>query len=318
MDLAGKTKANVNIARISVVSNSVLTLGKFFCGFLMGSTAVISEGVHSGIDLIAAVIAFLSVRASGKPPDTQHPYGHGRFENISGFVEGVLIFMAALLITIEAFQKLFAPGEVTELGWGMAIMGVSVVVNTAVSTMLFRTAKKTESLAIEADAHHLRTDVITSLGVLLGLVAIRLTGIYILDPLIAMGVACLIIKAAYDITKKSFAGLVDTRVEHEEEMKIINIVETDVQELVWLKQLLTRKAGADRFIELELFACHNLDLEMAHRVCDRIEENIKKTISNAHVLIHMEPCEHTDCDHNELECHVFRKKDNESELSSIS
>ena len=295
-------KDNVNVARLSVISNTILTSGKFICGFMMGSTAVISEGVHSGIDLMAAVIAFFSVRQSGKPADKQHPFGHGRFENISGFVEGVLIFLAALLIIIEAIEKLFSMSEVRELGWGMAIMGVSVVANTIVSTMLFRVAKKTDSVAIEADGEHLRTDVITSVGVLLGLGAIQLTGWHLLDPLLALVVAGLILNAAYRITKKSFEGLIDTTLGASEERKIRDAVESETQKRVWLRSLRTRKAGADRFIDLVLVACHELDIETAHEVCDRIEISINGRIKNANVHIHVEPCPDLECDHVFEDC----------------
>lgn len=298
------SKSNINIARLSVISNTILTFGKLACGIWMSSAAVISEGVHSGIDLIAAVIAFLSVRQSGLPADQEHPFGHGRYENISGFVEGVLIFMAALLIIIEAVEKILSPSEVRQLDAGIVVMGISVAVNILISSLLFRVARKTESVAIEADAEHLRTDVITSLGVMGGLLVIRFTGWHILDPLIALGVAGLIISVAVRITRKSFEGLVDTKIAAEEERRIIRAVEEKSGQMVWLHEIRTRKAGVDRFVDLVIYGCHNLDIEKVHQICDTIEEKIKQEINHANILIHVEPCPDVKCSHVLSECRM--------------
>ena len=309
--LSETSKSNINIARLSVLSNTLLTFGKLACGIWMSSAAVISEGVHSGIDLLAAIIAFLSVRQSGLPADREHPFGHGRYENISGFVEGVLIFMAALLIIIEAVEKILDPSAVRGLNAGMTVMGISAAVNILVSSLMFRVARKTESVAIEADAEHLRTDVITSLGVLGGLVVIKLTGWYILDPLIALGVAGLIISVAIRITRKSFEGLVDTKIGADEERRIIRAVDEESPKLVWLHEIRTRKAGADRFVDLVLYACHKLDIEKVHQICDSIEGKIKQEVNNANVLIHVEPCPDVECNHKLSECRMLK---NDGEL----
>ncbi|MDD5223130.1 MAG: cation diffusion facilitator family transporter [bacterium] len=308
IQLSKNSVSNINISRISVISNTILTFGKLVCGIWMSSAAVISEGVHSGIDLIAAVIAFLSVRQSGLPADREHPFGHGRYENISGFVEGVLIFMAALLIIIEAVEKILNPSAVRQLSVGMAVMGVSAAVNILVSSLLFRVARKTESVAIEADAEHLRTDVITSLGVLGGLLMIKLTGWHILDPLIALGVAGLIISVAVRITRKSFEGLVDTKIEADEERRIIRAIEEKSGQMVWLHEIRTRKAGVDRFVDLVIYGCHNLDIEKVHQICDTIEEKIKQEINNANILIHVEPCPDVECNHKMSECRMLKNK----------
>jgi cation diffusion facilitator family transporter len=302
--LSKNSISNINIARLSVMSNTLLTFGKLACGIWMSSAAVISEGVHSGIDLIAAVVAFLSVRQSGLPADREHPFGHGRYENISGFVEGVLIFMAALLIVIEAIQKILNPSAVRQLDVGIAVMGISAAVNILISSLLFRVSRKTESIAIEADAEHLRTDVITSLGVLGGLLMIKLTGWHILDPLIALGVAGMIVSVAVRITRKSFEGLVDTKIAADEERRIIRAIEEESQKMVWLHQIRTRKAGVDRFVDLILYGCHNLDIEKVHEICDTIESKIKSEINNANVLIHVEPCPDQKCSHVLSECRM--------------
>jgi cation diffusion facilitator family transporter len=176
------------------------------------------------MDLIAAVIAFFSVRKSAEPPDAHHEFGHGKFEDISGLVEALLIFVAAILIIWEALQKLL--GEPSEhftpslLMYGIAVMGISALVNWFVSHRLMNVAQQIESIALESDAWHLRTDVYTSLGVFIGLILIRMTGITIFDPLFALGVAIVIMKAAYDLTRRSFSDLIDHSIPLADERRI--------------------------------------------------------------------------------------------------
>ncbi|HZK60971.1 MAG TPA: cation diffusion facilitator family transporter, partial [Anaerovoracaceae bacterium] len=178
------------VAALSVLSNSFLTVAKVSIGLVSGSVSILSEGIHSGIDLVAAFIALFAVRKSGKPADARHAYGHGKIENVSGTIEALLIFVAAIMIITEAIQKIHkimdgVEGHVGNLKLGLVIMGVSAIMNVIVSTRLMRVAKRTDSVALEADALHLRTDVYTSAGVFLGLLLIMITGWAIIDPIIA-------------------------------------------------------------------------------------------------------------------------------------
>ena len=199
---------------MSVASNTFLTLAKVVIGLVSGSVSILSEGIHSGIDLLAAFIALLAVKVSGKPADSHHTYGHGKIENVSGTIEAALIFVAALMIIVKAIKKVQeiiggTGAHVADLGLGLGllIMGFSGIMNLIVSTKLMRVAKKTESVALEADALHLRTDVYTSVGVFMGLLLIRITGWVILDPIIALGVALMIFKTSFELTKKAFSPL---------------------------------------------------------------------------------------------------------------
>ncbi|MCX6826715.1 MAG: cation diffusion facilitator family transporter [candidate division Zixibacteria bacterium] len=151
-------------AGLSVVSNTVLVLGKFIVGFAIGSVSVISEAVHSSVDLMAAIVAFIAVGESSKPPDKKHPFGHGKAEGISGAFEGLLIFLAIIIIVIESVKRIISGGEIHRVDWGLAVMAVSAIMNAIVSRQLFKVSKKTDSLALEADALHLSTDVLTSAG----------------------------------------------------------------------------------------------------------------------------------------------------------
>ena len=157
------------VALLSVLSNSTLVVLKLAVGLAIGSVSVISEAIHSGVDLVAAAIAYYSVRTSGIPADREHPYGHGKIENISGTVEALLIFIAAVWIFYEAIQKIVRPAPLEMAFWGVAVMFLSAVINTIVSRKLFRVGKETDSVALIADGWHLRTDVYTSAGVMLGL-----------------------------------------------------------------------------------------------------------------------------------------------------
>ncbi|MDA8441685.1 MAG: cation diffusion facilitator family transporter [Peptococcaceae bacterium] len=288
--------AKMRAAIISVVSNTLLVIGKIVAGMLSGSISIVSEGIHSGIDLIAALIAYFAVKESSKPADAIHKYGHGKIENISGTVEALLIIVAAVWIIFEAGHKLLAGGSVEQLGWGMAIMAISALVNLYVSNTLMRTAKATDSVALKADAMHLRTDIYTSVGVFIGLLGIKLTGITWLDPIAALGVAVLIIKAGIDMTKQAFFPLVDVSLPQEEEAVIVNVIESFSHEYLEFHKLRTRKAGSERHIDLHLVVPKDAPVHRVHDLCDAIEAEIKQRLPGAQVLIHIEPCDPGKCD----------------------
>jgi cation diffusion facilitator family transporter len=276
------------VVLISIISNSYLIILKIVAGVVMGSVAVISEAIHSGIDLLAAVIAYIAVRKADEPPDKDHPFGHGKFENISGAFEAMLIFTAAGLIIYEAVKKLIDPAEVENLDWGIGVMAVSTIVNIFVSRILFRSAKKHGSIAIEADAMHLWVDVFTSVGVMVGLVLIRLTHWEVLDPVIAIFVAGLIVKASFDLTIRSIADLADQKLP-DSELQIIQTVIESYPEINSYHKLRTRKSGSRREIDIHIQVDREMSLAASHDLCFRIENAIKAKLPGAYVTIHVEP-----------------------------
>ena len=280
----------LRVAALSVASNTLLTSGKIIAGIFSGSVSIISEGIHSGIDLLAAIIALFAVRESGKPADEQHEYGHGKIENVSGTVEAVLIFVAAVWIIIEAVKKIKEGVKVENLELGLIVMGISVIANIIVSTLLLRVAKRTDSVALEADGLHLRTDVYTSAGVFLGLLLIKITGWMMFDPLVAIIVALLICKAAFDLTKEAFMPLVDISLPPHEREIIIDIINSHSRSIVEFHKLRTRRAGAERHIDLHLVVPKNISVVVVHELCDQIEKEINLQLRMAQVLIHTEPC----------------------------
>jgi cation diffusion facilitator family transporter len=289
-------KEKVNTARLSIISNSLLILMKLTVGIMGRSVSIISEAIHSGMDLLAAIIAFFSVKVSDTPPDEEHPYGHGKYENVSGVIEAILIFIAAGWIILEAVKKLTSPGhEIEKVGLGTLVMFISAVVNTLVSRKLYKVAKKTDSIALEADALHLKTDVYTSLGVALGLSVMWLAdlqvfgknvNLHIIDPLIAFGVAVMILKESYVLLTKAYSPLLDVSLSADE---ITIIKEVFTSHSLSFHDLKTRKAGQFRFADLHLELPPDMELQKVHDTCDHIEDEIKSKIKNIELTIHVEP-----------------------------
>lgn len=279
--------SKVRIARLSILSNSLLIMMKLAVGIISGSVSIISEAIHSSMDLIAAVIAYFSVRFSDNPPDARHPYGHGKIENISGVTEGILILIAAGWIIAEAVKKL--TGEKIELesvALGSIVMIVSAIVNIFVSRRLNKVAKETNSVALEADALHLKTDVYTSLGVAAGLGLIMVTRINWLDPLVALLVASFIVWEAIRLIRKAFTPLLDTAWSEQE---IMDLESTLKKMDVNYHALRTRVAGNYRFLDLHIQIPEDVSVGSAHKYCDRIENELTRNFKNLSVNIHVEP-----------------------------
>ncbi len=292
-------KRKTGVARLSVVSNTLLVCFKLVVGLLTGSVSILSEALHSAVDLIAAAIALFAVRKAGEPEDEHHRFGHGKFENISGFVEALLIFAAAAWIVYEATGRLLSPTELEVVGWGVGVMAVSALANTFVSGKLFKVAKETDSIALQADGWHLRTDVWTSAGVAVGLSVMMIgekfapptTNLHWIDPVAALVVAILILKAAWELTHQSLKDLLDTSLDEEE----VGWLEEYLRQLpdgaCGYHHLRTRKAGPVRFIELHLLVEPEMTVETSHELADELVAAIKQQFDGARVLIHVEPCE---------------------------
>ena len=279
--------AKVSTARLSIASNTLLIVMKLVVGLISGSVSILSEAIHSSMDLIAAIIAYFSVRVSDNPPDTRHPYGHGKIENISGVIESLLIFIAAIWIIVEAVRKLLGEKIVLEsIVFGSLVMLISAMVNTFVSRKLYKVARATNSVALEADALHLKTDVYTSLGVAIGLGLIIVTRINWLDPVIAILVALFIIREAYHLLIKAFTPLLDTAWNTNE----IEELEQKLKGLeVKYHNLRTRVAGNYRFIDIHIQIPEDVTVGSSHKYCDKIENELTSFYENVTVTIHVEP-----------------------------
>ena len=280
----------LKVARLAIISNAALTGVKLYAGILMGSMAVISDSIHSGMDLLASIIAYLSVRESGKPADDIHRYGHGKFENLAAITEALLIVVAAGVIIWQAVPRLFGPTEVHALGLGAAVMAISMTIHYYVSSRLFDVARRTDSPALEADGWHLRTDVYTSMGVFVGIIAIKITGLTILDPIIALLVTLLILKAAYKLLRESLANILDARLPDEDEKAIRELIEKHSKEYVYYYKLRTRKSGPFKYADLHLVVPRQSPISGVHNLCQRIEQTLQESITAVDVFIKTEPC----------------------------
>jgi cation diffusion facilitator family transporter len=285
------------VARLSIYSNTLLLVIKLAVGFSLGSISVLSEALHSGIDLLASVIANYSVKKAGQPADDEHKFGHGKFENVSGTVEAILILIAAIIIIYKAKPDI----ENEFIGIGIVVMGISAVVNFYVSRRIMAVAKRAESIALEADAYHLTTDVYTSIGVFIGLVLIQLTGYSIFDPVMAIIVGIIILKASYDLTKRSVSGIMDVKLSDIEEDIIKSIIHDHYSQYAEYHNLRSRMSGAERFVDLHLVVPKNQNVVEAHDFCDHLEKEIKAKIPNLSILIHIEPCK--------IGCEICKKLD---------
>lgn len=286
---------------LSVASNSVLTAAKLLVGLMTGSVSVLSEGLHSGNDLVAALLALFSVRKSNQAPDAGHAYGHGKFEALSGAIEALLICVAALGIAYTAVRALVTgSAEAIQHGPAVVVMGVSAVVNIFVSRRLYRVARQHDSLALHADAAHLTCDVWTSAGVFVGLGAAYLLEergleVHWLDPALAVGVAVLVMGQGWRIAWDAVAQLLDRSLPAEELAIIEGIIRDHAGQFVEFHKLRTRRAGHERHVDLHLVVCSHLSVAEAHGLADHLETEIARELPGTQVMIHTEPGDGPPC-----------------------
>jgi len=289
---AGQPKklSKTRAATVSVASNSALIALKLAAGIATGSVSIFAEAIHSLLDLAAAGIAFFSVRLSDRPADAQHPFGHGKIEAVSGFVEAILIVGASAAIFWQAANRIRTGAGIEFAEAGIAVMVASMVVNIFVSRWLYHAARATDSLALEADAGHLWADVFSSLAVVIALIVVRLTGVKILDPLVAIGVGVYILKIAYDLLRKSFGMLIDESLPPADQAEIKRCIEEHTRLLVGYHELRTRKLGSQHQIDLHLVMPRDATVAETHELCDHLESDLRSRIPRAEITIHVEPC----------------------------
>ena len=275
----------------SISSNTVLLVVKLMTGLLTGSVSVLSEAAHSATDLVASVVAFVAVRRSVSPPDELHHYGHGRFENLAGVVEGVILLGVGGWVIFGAVNNILNSARLQLLGLGIGVMALSAVVNLFVSRWLLRVARETDSRALEAEGYNLRTDVWGALGVASGLVAALVSGWTILDPLVALCIGALILWTALRLILGSTRVLLDESLPAGELEVIERVIEGEVKSdpsIRGFHKLRARKSGSQRHIDFHLQLKADTTLGEAHKISDGLEERIRRNLPNSDVLIHLE------------------------------
>lgn len=277
-------------AALSIVSNSILIALKLAAGAITGSIAILTEAVHSLIDLVASVVAFVSVRKADEPADVEHPYGHEKVESLAATIEGMLILVGAGIIVYEATHRLVVGAKVETLEVGIAVMGFSVLANLVVSTVLARQARAHESPALAGDAAHLRADAATSAAVLVGLGIVQLTGNAAFDSITALLVAGAIVVAGIRIVRRSSGVLVDEALPADEMDRIEEaIAAARTEEVAGYHKLRARRAGSRRYIDLHVQFHAGTSLERAHELAHRLRDAIEAVVPRAEVMIHAEP-----------------------------
>jgi cation diffusion facilitator family transporter len=278
-------------AALSVASNAMLITLKVIAGIATGSVAVLTEAVHSGMDLIASLVAFVSVRKSGEPADADHPYGHEKMENVAGAIEGTLILFGAAIITYEALLRLVRGGRVHMIGVGIAVIVVSGAVNVVVSRIVGRRARETGSVALEADAFHLSADAASSGAVLVGLVLVAATHAEWIDPAIALVVAFGVAVAGVRILLRATRSLVDESLPEDE----LDWIRSTIRGLgaergvVAFHKLRARQAGSRRYVDVHLQFTAGTTLEAAHKTAHELTNAIRDRLAGADILVHVEP-----------------------------
>ncbi len=278
------------IAMLSVASNSALILLKVVAGTITGSIAILTEAVHSSIDLVASVVAFLSVRIADEPADESHSYGHEKVENLAAAFEAILILLGSAVIAFEAIRRLIVGGQTQRLGFGIAVIAVSIVVNLVVSTIIARGGRRTRSPALEGDAAHLRTDAASSLVVLVALVLVKITGAQWIDPVAALLVAAGIVVTGMRLLLRAGGVLVDRSLPLDETRKITRVIESfGDRDIIGFHQLRTRRGGSQRYVDVHVQFRTGTSLEQAHRIAHALQDEIASALGGADVLIHIEP-----------------------------
>ncbi len=262
---------------------------KYAAYVLTGSVALYSDALESIVNVATAVTTFLAVRLSAMPPDANHPYGHHKVEYLSAVVEGVLIGIAALAILRKAYLGYLEPRPLDAPMLGLALNGLASAVNALWCFTLFRYGKRARSPALVADAKHLLTDVITSAGVLAGVALVAMTGVLVLDALIAALVALHILWWGWQLMRQSIGGLMDEAVSKEMLAKIRTTISTEAQGAIEAHDLRTRHAGRTTFIEFHLVVPGTMTVAESHAICDRVEAAVKEDLPHAVITIHVEP-----------------------------
>lgn len=283
-------------ARLALFTVIGLFILKVVVGLITHSISIWAQAVDSSLDIFAVVITFLTVGFSAKPADKEHPFGHGKAEDIAAGIQAIFLFTAASLIIYYAIRRIVEETTPQYTEAGIAVMLVSMVVSILLSRHLFRVARATGSVALEGNANNITGDIYSTAGVLVGLTIVRLGHLFgvhldVIDPILAILVSIIILRATYRVGRMALEGLIDFRIpQADEEMLMATILEHSGQ-LVGVHEVRTRRSGSHKYIDLHLVMPKGASVEQAHEMCDHLEQDIVKRLQNANVTIHVEPCD---------------------------
>ncbi|MDZ4877930.1 MAG: Ferrous-iron efflux pump FieF [Chroococcidiopsis cubana SAG 39.79] len=274
------------------IGAAVLTIAlKAGAYFLTGSVGLLSDVAESGVNLVAALVATWALTYAAKPPDEEHAFGHSKAEYFSSGVEGALILVAAVSIAVAAWERLLHPQPLAQIGIGLGLSLVATAVNGGLALVLLRAGRRLRSITLRADAHHLLTDDWTSVGVVLGLIFVPLTGWLVLDPVIAFLVAANIIWTGVKLLSETGSGLLDASMPAAEQRIVTDIFASYEKQGIQFHAFRTRVAGVRRFVSFHVLVPGNWSVQQGHALCEEIELAILRSLPQTHVLTHLEPLE---------------------------
>ncbi len=283
--------AKIRAAVVSLVTGMAILALKAAAYLTTGSVALLSDAAESVVNVVAANVALLSLIVATRPPDDRHQYGHAKAEYVSSATEAALIAIAGAIVLVTAVSRFVRPAPLDRLPLGVGLSALAAGANLAVATLLLRISRAERSIALEASARHLLSDVYTSVGVFAGMILMMLTGWVILDPIAASVVGANILWTGAGLYIRSLSGLMDVRLPKDEEKRIRGILEGHRNQIVDYHGLRTRQAGADRFLDLHLVVHRTMTVGEAHALTDDLERHLEEIFPGMDATIHVEPCE---------------------------
>lgn len=289
--IAMSTESARSYAILSIGA-ALLNISLKYGAYLMtGSVGLLSDALESGVNLVAALVALWALTYAARPPDEKHAFGHSKAEYFSSGVEGALILVAAVSIAITAWPRLLHPLPLEQVGLGLGLSLLATAVNGGVAWVLFQAGKRLRSITLRADAHHLLADVWTSVGVVLSLLLVKLTGWLVLDPAIALIVAANIVRIGFGLLGETGSGLMDSALPVAEQQIIVNTFASYEQKGIQFHALRSRVAGTRRFVSFHVLVPGTWTVQQGHNLCEEIDLAIIKALPGAHVITHLEPLE---------------------------
>lgn len=278
-------------AYLSIATGIAVFLLKIGAWYYTGSVGLLSDALESTVNIVAAVIALFALKAAAKPADAQHHFGRGKAEYFSAQIEGFMILFAALIIVVTAAERFLHPRELEQLGWGLAISTVASALNGAVAVILMRAGKAHRSPVLDADGKHLLTDVWTSIGVIVGVGLVQLTGYLRLDSIVAMAVGINIIVTGLHLLRESTSKLMDKSLSDEDHAAIVEVLKKYETEEVKFHALQTRESGRHRFVSMHVLVPGAWSIQKGHDLSENVEADIKAVLEHTTVSTHVEPIE---------------------------
>lgn len=289
------SRKKIRAARISVIVASSLAIMKLATGLITGSMAVLASAVDSLLDILMSSVNFVAIRKAEEPADQGHPFGHGKYETVATLIQAFVITISGSWIIFESARRLIQGIELKRIEGGVGVLLISLFVSIGISRYLKRIAKETDSSALEADSLHFSMDVYTNLALATGLIVVHFTALPWIDPLLSVAVGIYILTEAFRLVRHGMRDVLDAELPVGVRDSVTSLIEAHREHLIDYRNLRTRRAGSQKFMDLEMVVCRHLSVEEAHNIADLLEKKIQKSINGADITIHIEPCLKEDC-----------------------